>query len=460
MIGKNVLIYGLFILSVPVLCWLGFSYINRSREEIKYTASVEHTYRVIISAQYCEKLLLDAESKQRGFFITGDDHFKTSADLSVTRIDSAWNALRLLTVDNSKQRVNLHLLKMSIDQRLLLLKQNFDISPKDVNRVQRMASGQLLMDKIHVYISAIEEEEGKLLVTRNNARDRYQALNFNFVKYAFLFACLICVAAVFLIIRELKTRIRAQKLLEKTVLDLKRSNEEVEQITFAASHDLQEPLRKIRTLSTLFAKKMSPLIGEEEKDILGRIERATGKMQLLINDLVDFTVLLNTQEEPSLIDLDQLCKNAFEKYQTGEKSIKLNMHATLPRIKAHKQQLTILFTQLIDNAIKYREPSRELVIDVRYRITDAGNFSDKLLGKESIARYHVITISDNGTGFDNAFREKIFQIFQQLHAPGSYTGKGMGLAMVRRIMTNHYGYIEANGNKGNGASFCMYFPLD
>jgi signal transduction histidine kinase len=156
-------------------------------------------------------------------------------------------------------------------------------------KVQRLTIGQLLMDKIHVYIQTIEDEENSLLVNVPMRKDHYQALNFTFVKYAFLFACLFFGIGVLLIIRELRKRVRTQELLEKSILDLKRSNEEVEQITFAASHDLQEPLRKIRTLGTLFTKKYQGSMGDEEKDILNRIDKATEKMHLLINDLVDFS---------------------------------------------------------------------------------------------------------------------------------------------------------------------------
>jgi signal transduction histidine kinase len=456
--GFNRFIYLLFAVSVVVLCWLGYTYAEQNKAQLKYTAGVEHTYQVIIAAQYCEKLLLDAESKQRGFIITRDEHFRRSAGYSVVKIDSTWNALRTLSADNPNQRVNLHLLKLVINQRLAILKRNFEMPAAEKVRRERLGNGQLLMEKIHVYIRAIEHEEEMLLVERSLAKNHYQSLNFIYVKYGFFFACLVCVAAIFLIIRELRKRVRAQALLERTVLELKRSNEELEQITFTASHDLQEPLRKIGTLSTLLNRKIGGTAGDEEKDILQRIEKSTGKMQRLLNDLVNFTVLLNTTGEPRHVDLDAVFKAAFDAIKKEDPTIKLNLYGTLPQIPGYQPQLDMLFTQLLGNALKYKDPNKTLIINVTYRLSGGDGITATIWKKERTKRYHEITISDNGIGFSNDFKEKIFVLFQRLHTNEVYAGKGMGLSLARRIVTNHYGHIEANGEEGVGGTFRMYFP--
>jgi signal transduction histidine kinase len=457
--GINRFIYLLFVVSVIVLCWLGYTYAEQNKAQLKYTAGVEHTYQVIVASQYCEKLLLDAESKQRGFIITRDDHFRRSSDSSVVTIDSAWNALKALTADNPKQRVHLYLLHLAINQRLAVLKQNFELPAEGRIRRERLGKGQLLMDKIHTYIRMLEHEEEMLLVERSQAKNHYQSLNLIYVKYGFFFACLVCAVAIFLIIRELRKRVQAQELLERTVLELKRSNEELEQITFTASHDLQEPLRKIGTLSTLLNRKIGDKAGEEEKDILARIEKSTGKMQRLLTDLVNFTALLNTTEEPRYTDLDVVFKNAFDQIKKEDPSIKLNLYGTLPHIPGYQPQLDILFTQLLGNALKYKDPGKTLIINVTYRLTEGDSITAMIWKKERTKRYHEISISDNGIGFSNDFREKIFVLFQRLHTTEVYPGKGMGLSLARRIVTNHYGHIEANGKEGAGATFRMYFPV-
>ena len=115
--------------------------------------------------------------------------------------------------------------------------------------------------------------------------------------------------------------------------------------------------------------------------------------------------------------------------------------------------------QVLDNAVKFKHPLRQLVINVTYRITAEGSMRDMLKDKRT-PRYHQVTITDNGLGFDNDFKEKIFVLFQRLHNQDDYPGKGTGLALAKRIMANHYGHIEAHAENGSGATFSMYFPVD
>lgn len=458
--GINRFVYLLFAVSVGALIWLGITYAGSNKAQLMYTDRVEHTYQVIIASQYCEKLLLDAEAKQRGFIITGDAHFKEAADLSVSQVDSTWRSLRDLTNDNPSQRVNVHLLQTAIQQRLALIETDAGPSLGKKERLVQLERGGVLMEKIHTYIGAIENEERLLLVERRMAKDHYQSLNFTFVKYGFFFACLLCIVAILLIVRELRKRVNAQLQLEKTVLDLKQSNEEVDQITFTASHDLQEPLRKIGTLSTLLYRKMGDKVDEEGKDILDRIERSTSRTQLLINDLVNFTVLLNTKETTQPVDLDVVFRNTFEKIKQQDPTVKVNRHGVLPYVRGYEAQLDILFTQLLDNSLKYKHPDRALVINVTYGITEGEGITSLIWKRERTKRYHQVTVSDNGIGFSNDFKEKIFVLFQRLHAQQDIPGKGMGLSLARRIMTNHYGFIEGSGEEGVGASFKMYFPVE
>lgn len=458
--GINRFVYVLFAISVGTLVWLGITYAERNKAQLMYTDRVEHTYKVMIAAQFCEKLLLDAETKQRGFAITGDPHFKQASDLSAERVDSAWSDLRELTIDNPSQRVNVYLLQTAMQQRVGLIQSDPGPTTSKRERADRMEKGQVLMDKIHAYIQMIEKEEEQLLVERRLAKDHYQSLNFSFVKYGFFFACGLCLLALFLIVRELRQRVRTQLALENTVLDLKQRNDEVDQITFAASHDLQEPLRKIGTLSTLLYRKMGDKVDEEGKDILDRIERSTSRTQLLINDLVNFTVLLNHREDPQPVDLDAVFRSAFEKAKQGCPGIKVNRYGVLPFIHGYEAQISILFTQLLDNAVRHRHPDRPLIINVTHGITEGDGVASLIWKTERTKRYHQVTVADNGTGFNNDFKEKIFVLFQRLNPQDSAAGKGMGLAIARRIMTNHYGYIEASGEEGAGATFRMYFPLE
>jgi CHASE3 domain sensor protein len=218
--GTNRSIYVLFAISAALLAWLGNTYIVQNREQLKYTVQVEHAYQVIITLHNCENLVLDAETKQRGYLLTGDQHFRDASGISVVKIDSVLNSLGQITSDNPKQRVNVQLLRLAIAQRLAVLQQNYNLAAENRLRTERLDIGRLLTEKIHLYVQVMEDEENGLLVERNLAKNHYQSLNFTFVKYAFLFASLFCGVAVLLLIRELRKRIKIQKMLEKSLLDL------------------------------------------------------------------------------------------------------------------------------------------------------------------------------------------------------------------------------------------------
>ncbi|NCI45886.1 sensor histidine kinase [Sediminibacterium soli] len=439
-------------LSLVVLVWLGRIYLLQNRLQLQYTMDVDRTYRVIITLRNLEQLLADAETSQRGYLLTRNDHFKTPYAAAIPRIDSVMEHLKTIIADNPKQRVYLKLLEPAVKQREAMMQQNMSERNEKGLRDQ-LRAGKLVMDKIRLYVSTMEQEEYALLSYRDKEKNRYQDLNISFLKYAFSFAGFIFICSIALIIRELRMRIRTQKMLEKTVFELTRSNEELEQVSFAASHDLQEPLRKIRTLSNLLATKYAASLPGEEKDIVERIERSSERMHSLLKNLIDFTNLVTHPEKIGSVDLDNVFMEVFVKTTRGMR-VTLNKDVKLPIIQGHRQQVLLLFLQLLSNSIKFRNQDKELEIEVTYNLMET---EGTLLQKGR--QYHEITIRDNGIGFDNSFREKIFIIFQRLHNKEEYEGQGIGLTIARRIMTNHYGFIEAAGHSGKGASFTLYFPV-
>ncbi|MCW3088400.1 MAG: histidine kinase, partial [Sediminibacterium sp.] len=184
--------------------------------------------------------------------------------------------------------------------------------------------------------------------------------------------------------------------------------------------------------------------------------RSTERMHGLLDNLIDFTNLINRSEKQSPVPLERPFKLAFEKVM-GHNEVDLVMEQELPVVAGYEQQLVLLFTQLLSNAFQYRDAGRKLVIEVTASISDGTSVRGILT--KTAARYQVVTIKDNGIGFDNVFHERIFVLFQRLHNQTEYTGKGIGLTIARRVMTNHYVYILASGIKGEGASFTLYFPI-
>lgn len=454
---RNRILYIALAFSVILLVSLGKIYLSQNTLQLRYTEEVERTYQLIITLKNCGQFLADAETSHRGYLLSRDSHFKAPYLEAITRTDSALARIRALTADNVTQRVNVKLLEKSVEQLIGLLNQSVESKARTPGFILQLQQEELIMDKVRLYIKDMENVEYDLLRYRSREKDHYQRLNLIFLKYTAAFGLLIFLFSIIMIIRELRERIRTQKMLEKSVFELKRSNDEIEQVSYAASHDLQEPIRKIRTFSTLLLKRFNGKLDSEEKDIVTRLEKASERMHALLGNLVNFTSLANTNESPSLVDTDLLFSRASEMVMADVEMF-LNKPEALPQVSGYAQQIKLLFVQLLSNSLKYKHPDRALIIDIRSDIRVQKSKRKWFWERITKKRYHVITMTDNGIGFDSSFNEKIFQLFQRLHSQAEYPGQGIGLTIARRIMTNHYGFIHASGSKGKGAVVTLWFP--
>lgn len=247
-------------------------------------------------------------------------------------------------------------------------------------------------------------------------------------------------------------------MLQAKNLELERSNLELESFNYIASHDLQEPLRKIQAFSQRIISKDGNSFSEFTRDYFGRIHSAAQRMQNLIEALLSYSKInaFNTPLHP--VELNHLVEEVLNDMQESidEHHAKIAC-AKLPVITGLDIQLHQLFTNLIGNAIKYRRPGISPVINVATQLV-----SGKDVVRESIdaaKEYWQITVTDNGIGFEQQYEVKIFELFQRLHGSNDYAGTGIGLAICKKIMRNHGGSITAEGRPGNGATFKLYFPV-
>jgi PAS domain S-box-containing protein len=245
--------------------------------------------------------------------------------------------------------------------------------------------------------------------------------------------------------------------LIKANTELERSNHELEQFAYAASHDLQEPLRKIQTFSERIIESEKDSLSETAKDYFNRMNHAASRMQHLITDLLSFSRIRTSEKkdfEP--VNLNILLDEAkstlnFAIEQSGA-TIKSQQ---LPVVSVIPFQFRQVFQNIISNSIKYRKPDIEPHIDISYHFVEAKKVPE-LRGK---GKYLKLSIKDNGIGFDPQFERKIFEIFQRLHGKSEYSGTGVGLAICKKIVQNHNGHINAIGEPGKGATFNIYIPI-
>lgn len=236
----------------------------------------------------------------------------------------------------------------------------------------------------------------------------------------------------------------ANEKLEVMMLKLKESNEQLERFAYVASHDLQEPLRKISSFSDLFATKYQDLVDEKGKKYIEYIVGGTHRMQTLINDLLSFS-RINTQGKAfEHIDTQLIVNNIIELYSTKLETCKgtITTH-DLPVIFADETQMFALFQNLIGNALKF---------------TREGVAPEIHISAEKKDKFWIFRVKDNGIGIDMQYQDRIFIIFQRLHSKEAYEGTGIGLSLCQQIVKRHGGNIWFDSELGKGTTFMFSLP--
>lgn len=254
------------------------------------------------------------------------------------------------------------------------------------------------------------------------------------------------------------TRIREyEESLKKKIAELDRSNKELEEFAYIASHDLQEPLRKITAFSERLKEKAATELSPESTVYLDRMLVGAANMRLLIDNLLEFSRTSRHSHPFTTVNLNDILKEVegdleLKIEETGARIIA----ESLPQIEAIPSQMRQLFTNLLVNSIKFRKPdlAPELQISSR-RLTDKEKQEEHL---ERDHTYYRIEVRDNGIGFEQEYSNRIFQIFQRLHGKSEYPGSGIGLAICKKIADNHHGKIFAVGEINKGARFIIILP--
>lgn len=251
------------------------------------------------------------------------------------------------------------------------------------------------------------------------------------------------------------------RMLQRVNRDLQRSNENLQQFAYVASHDLQEPLRKIQSFGDLLMERFAPQLGNEGTDMIGRMQVASQRMSLLIRDLLAYSRVSTHHEPHRAVSLNRIVSEAVDSLYVAIHESKATIEiSSLPQITGDASQLGQLFQNLLANAIKFRRPNTPPHVLVNYQKLVVSQLSEEM--RAVVGNQHSVAeimISDNGIGFDARHAERIFQVFQRLHGRNQYPGSGIGLAICRRVAENHGGFITASSEPGKGTTFRVYFPF-
>ncbi|AEV98966.1 hypothetical protein A4D02_10440 [Niastella koreensis] len=256
---------------------------------------------------------------------------------------------------------------------------------------------------------------------------------------------------------EDQLKIYAEQLEQKN-RELERSNSELSSFSYVASHDLQEPLRKIQAFGNLIQARDVANLSDTSKDYFERMVKAAIRMQNLIDSLLEFSRTTTARKNFELTDLnillDEVKKELAHRIEEKKATI---IAAHLPTLTIIPFQFRQLLSNLISNSLKYSREDVTPVIEITATYVKGSELNEKaaLPGKD----YFRFKIADNGIGFEQEYAEKIFELFQRLHGRNEYSGSGIGLAICKKIVENHHGFMRAESGAGEGATFYFFIPV-
>ncbi len=256
---------------------------------------------------------------------------------------------------------------------------------------------------------------------------------------------------------DISIRKEAEERLRLAAEQLRRSNMDLQDFASIASHDLQEPLRKIQAFGDRLKMKCSAGLGESGRDYLERMQDAARRMQILLHDLLTLSRVTSKAQPFQAVDLRRVIEQVVSNLevrieQTGAK-VEIGK---LPVIEADEGQMLQLFQNLISNAIKFQRDGTQPRVGISAKTLDN---AESLAGSMPGDEISQIMVADNGIGFDETYLDRIFQVFQRLHSRSEYEGTGIGLAVCRKIADRHGGTITAKSAEGQGATFIVTLPV-
>ncbi|MCA1584446.1 MAG: CHASE3 domain-containing protein [Acidobacteria bacterium] len=434
---------------------------STARASRRAEAQVQHTLDVQNELERLLSTLQDVETGYRGFVITGNETFLEPGRAGASDARTRYDRLNELTRDSEVQQQRLRELKGLIDRKLafndrvLLARRAEGFGA--ARRLIATGEGKRVMDVIRAVIAQMRTEEvGQLAIERAAAAQRGRNIGYLAAAAAVLLATTV---GAFLVIarRDIARRRsstealrRSEATLRASAEQLERSNRDLQDFAMIASHDLQEPLRKILMFGERLRDEAGPSLSVEALDYLRRMQTAAERGQTLIQGLLAYSRVATKAQPPEPVDLDRVAREVVDDLEArlaqagGEVRI-----GDLPTIEADPLQMRQLLQNLIANALKFHRPGEPPRIEVHARpATAAAGAPD---GWE-------ISVADNGIGFDEKYLDRIFKLFQRLHERNTYDGAGMGLAICRRIVERHGGTITARSTPGNGSTFLIAMP--
>lgn len=429
---------------------------------------VNHTNEVKLRLEEVLSLSKNVETAQRGFFLTKDSLFLQPYASSFEDVNRSMQELQRLTKESKQQQENLEKLDTLVKIRFASFYSSVDSffnQPTDQARRQMLLREKSLMDSIRRQTNKMGSIETRLLGERLLEKNRHAFLAPVVTVLFIFFSLAVLLVAYYRIIMDLKrseTHVEEMKKLNAELMEKNRqleiTNEELDSFNYISSHDLQEPVRKIRTFISMIEETDYDKLSEKNKYNFRRMQASAIRIQELLHDLLTYSQLNKDILEPKPVDLKKVIDVVKEKLETKISESHANIsYASLPSVKGDFFQLQQLFEHLMSNSLKYKQPSIAPHIKIEHEIVPKNNISGN--GVLTADTYHKISFIDNGIGFDQEHAHKVFELFAQLHSK-EYAGTGIGLTICKKIVQNHNGTIQVKSRINEGTAFEIYLPAD
>ena len=423
----------------------------------KDTERVKHTYEVISSLDNVLSMMKDVQAGARGFMMTRDSSFLAPYQAATASLPAQLNRLRSLASDSKVQIQRVDKLDQLIQSKLAVTQ--FRESGRNLSL---MRQSKQRMDAIRQHVAVMIDTERSLMEVRNRQADR----SFRNTLILIFGMSLLTFLALAVSYRQLKRELARRQETENQLRDyevrlreqirqLEASNEELERFAFVASHDLQEPLRKIQSFATLVTDRYGNLFNAESQVFMSKIIHSAERMSKLIKDLLNFSRMSTNREDMKPVSVETIVQRILDDQELRIKGLNVRVEiGPLPVVNGVSSQLEHLFANLISNALKFLRPDVQPLLRIQARPIDGNAYPELIEGRP----YHEITVEDNGIGFDEKYLDHIFKVFQRLHGKSEFEGTGIGLAICKRVVVYHHGLITARSQPNQGTTFVVILP--
>lgn len=427
-------------------------------------AAVQHTLDLQNDLERLLSAIQDTETAYRGFVITGTDGYLEPDANGRRAAPGLLDDMTAKTAGSTAQQQRLTALrglireKLEFADRVIAARRSGGFEA--AGPLVATGEGRRQMDAIRDLLDAMRADEERVLAARRAAvGQRTRAATYVGASAAIMLAIGIVVFLTF-VRRDIAARLRvtealrhSEETLRASTQQLERSNRDLQDFAMIASHDLQEPLRKIQMFGDRLSDACSATISPEGLDYLKRMQNAADRGQILIEGLLAYSRVTTKAQPPADVDLGAVAREVVDDLEARLAMVNGRVSVgPLPTIEADAVQMRQLFQNLIGNALKFHRPDVSARIEVRAeRVAPADSTSGD-------REFWQISVADNGIGFDEKYLDRIFKLFQRLHERHTYEGAGMGLAICRKIAERHGGSVTARSTPGHGSTFLVNLP--